>query len=67
VVKIVELAQSREDRRVSASDLRQRKWGSDSRERKRMLQDLVGKYGIGQMVEAKRANQVWWQLELGRS
>jgi len=62
VVKVVELAQSREDRRVTARDLRARKWGSDQRERKQMLLDLVSKYGMGRMVEAPRANQTWWEL-----
>lgn len=62
VVKVVELAQSREDRRVTARDLRARKWGTDQRERKQMLLDLVSKYGIGRMVEAPRANQTWWEL-----
>ena len=62
VVRVVELAQRREDKRVSASDLRQRKWGGDSKERKQMLVDLVKKYGMGRLVEAPRTNQVWWEL-----
>lgn len=62
VVRIVELAQSREEKRVTTSDLRQRKWGESSKERKRMLEDMVSKYGMGRMVEAGRVNQTWWQL-----
>jgi hypothetical protein len=62
VVRVVELAQRREDKRVSASDLRQRKWGGDSKERKQMLVDLVKRYGMGKLVEAPRTNQVWWEL-----
>ena len=62
VVKIVELAQSREDKRVTAVDLRTKKWGESQKERKGMLVDLVSKYGIGKLVEAPRANQTWWEL-----
>ena len=62
VVKVVELAQSRESKRVTASDLRQRKWGEDARGRREMLVDLVRKYGMGKLVEAPRTNQVWWEL-----
>jgi len=62
VVKVVELAQSREDKRVTARDLRSRKWGESQKERKGMLVDLVQKFGIGKLVEAPRANQTWWEL-----
>jgi hypothetical protein len=62
VVKVVELAQSREDRRVTARDLRARKWGETMTERKGMLESLVKEYGMGRMVSAPRANQVWWEL-----
>jgi len=62
VVKVVELAQSREDRKVTNSDLRRRKWGESQRERKRMLESLVKEYGLGKLVEAPRMNQTWWQL-----
>lgn len=61
VTKVIELAKSREDRRVSVSDLRCRKWGSTGKERRKMLSDLVQVYGQGKLVEAKRANQVWWE------
>ena len=62
VVKIVDLAVSREDKKVTATDLRKRKWGKTLSERRKMLQSLVDEYGIGKMVEAKRLNQVWWVL-----
>jgi hypothetical protein len=62
VVKVVELAQSREDKRVTAVDLRTKKWGENQRDRKRMLEELVSKYGFGRLVEAPRANQTWWEL-----
>ena len=62
VVKVVELAESREDKKVSVTDLRKKKWGKDSRERKNMLQSLVSDYGLGKMVQAPRINQTWWQL-----
>ena len=62
VVKIVELADQREDKKVTATDLRQRKWGEDARDRKKMLETLVSDYGLGRMIKAPRANQVWWQL-----
>ena len=62
VVKVVELAQSRDDKRVTARDLRSRKWGESQKERKGMLVDLVQKFGIGKLVEAPRANQTWWEL-----
>ena len=62
VVKIVELADQREDKKVTATDLRQRKWGEDARDRKKMLETLVSDYGLGKMIKAPRANQVWWQL-----
>ena len=62
VVKIVDLAVSREDKKVTATDLRKRKWGKTLSERRKMLQSLVDEYGIGQMAEAKRLNQVWWVL-----
>ena len=62
VVKIVDLAVSREDKKVTAADLRKRKWGKTLSERRKMLQSLVDEYGIGQMVEAKRLKQVWWVL-----
>jgi hypothetical protein len=62
VVKVVELAQSREDGRVTASDLRSRKWGESTKERKGMLEALVKEYGMGRLVAAPRANQVWWEL-----
>ena len=61
VTKVIELAKSREDRRVSVSDLRCRKWGTTGKERRKMLSDLVQVYGQGKLVEAKRANQVWWE------
>jgi len=62
VVKVVELAQSREDRKVTARDLKLRKWGESQKERKGMLESLVKQYGIGMMLEAPRINQTWWQL-----
>jgi hypothetical protein len=62
VVKIVELAQSREDRKVTARDLKLKKWGDGPKERKGMLESLVKQYGIGTMLEAPRINQTWWQL-----
>lgn len=62
VVRIVELAETREDKVVTAADLRRRKWGSDGKERRQMLKDLVDKYGKGKLVESKRVNQCWWQL-----
>jgi hypothetical protein len=62
VVKVVELAQSREDRRVTARDLRARKWGETMKERKEMLEAMVKEYGMGRLVTAPRANQVWWEL-----
>ena len=62
VVKVVELAESRKDRKVTATDLRKRKIGKDSNDRRRMLQSLVSDYGLGRMVQAPRMNQTWWQL-----
>ena len=62
VVKIVELAGSRDDNKVTVADLRQRKWGESTTERKGMLNSLVTEYGLGRMIQAPRANQVWWQL-----
>jgi hypothetical protein len=62
VVKVVELAQSRDDRKVTARDLKLRKWGEGPRERKQMLESLVKEYGLGRMLEAPRINQTWWQL-----
>ena len=62
VVKIVELAESREDRKVTATDLRKRKVGKDSSDRRKMLQSLVSEYGLGKIVQAPRMNQTWWQL-----
>ena len=62
VAKIVKLAQSKKDNRVTSRDLHAKKWGKDSAERRQMLVDLVEKYGVGRLLEAPRANQVWWQL-----
>ena len=62
VVKVIDLAESREDKKVTVSDLRKKKWGKGQRERKQMLESLVTDYGLGRMVQAPRANQVWWRL-----
>jgi len=62
VVKVVELASGREDRKVTVADLRKRKWGKGQRDRKEMLESLVTDYGLGRMLSAPRANQVWWEL-----
>jgi hypothetical protein len=62
VVKVVELAQGRADKRVTSSDLRKRKWGKDGKERRQMLVDMVLRYGMGRLVEAPRTNQTWWEL-----
>lgn len=62
VAKIVKLAQTKKDQRVTSRDLHAKKWGKDSAERRQMLVDLVEKYGVGRLLEVKRANQVWWQL-----
>ena len=62
VVKILRLAETREDKRVTSTDLRQRKWGKDAEERRQMLKDMVEKYDLGRLLQAPRANQVWWQM-----
>ena len=63
VVKILRLAASRPDKRVTSTDLRTRKWGKDAEERRRMLTEMVEKYGQGRLLKAPRANQVWWQAD----
>ena len=63
VVKIIELADSRPDKKVTVKCLRERKWGADMQERKGMLEAMANEYGIGRMLNAPRANQVWWTLE----
>ena len=62
VVKVIDLAQSRGDGKVTVTDLRRKKWGEGQRDRKRMLESLVTDYGLGRMIAAPRANQTWWQL-----
>ena len=62
VVKVIDLAEGREDKKVTIADMRKKKWGKGQRERKQMLESLVTDYGLGRMVQATRANQVWWQL-----
>ena len=60
-MKVIDLAESRKTeghRGRSAT----KKWGQGQKERKKMLESLVTDYGLGRMVQAPRANQVWWQL-----
>ena len=53
----------RPDKKVTVKCLRERKWGADMQERKGMLEAMANEYGIGRMLNAPRANQVWWTLE----
>lgn len=62
VVKVVELAKTRENHQVTARDLVRRKWAGSGEEAKGMLQKLVGDYGLGRLLKSPRADQVWWEL-----
>ena len=62
VVKVIQLAESRKNRRVTATDMRKRKWGDNQKDRRKMLQSLVYDFGLGKLVKANRADQTWWEL-----
>ena len=63
VVKVVELAKTRETRRVTARDLVTKKWAETGTEAKEMLQKLVGDYHLGRLLKTPREDQIWWELE----
>ena len=63
VVKVVELAKTRETRRVTARDLVTKKWADSGTEAKEMLQKLVGDYHLGRLLKTPREDQTWWELE----
>jgi hypothetical protein len=62
VVRVVELAKTRETRKVTARDLVTRRWCESGAEAKEKLQKLVSDYGLGRMLKSPRADQVWWEL-----
>lgn len=62
VVKVVELAKTRETGKVTARDLVTKKWAESGAEAKGMLQKLVSDYKLGRMLQAPRKDQVWWEL-----
>jgi len=63
VVKVVELAKTRETRRVTARDLVTKKWAETGAEAKEMLKKLVSDYQLGRLLKTPREDQVWWELE----
>ena len=63
VVKVVELAKTRETRRVTARDMVTKKWAETGTDAKEMLQKLVGDYHLGRLLKTPREDQVWWELE----
>ncbi|MEY3750674.1 MAG: hypothetical protein RLZZ186_1093 [Cyanobacteriota bacterium] len=62
VVKVIELAKTRETKKVTARDLVTRRWCESGAEAKEKLQKLVSDYGLGRLLKTPRADQVWWEL-----
>jgi hypothetical protein len=63
VVRVVELAKTRETRRVTARDLVTKKWAESGKEAQAMLKKLVSDYHLGRLLKTPREDQVWWELE----
>jgi len=63
VVRVVELAKTRETRRVTARDLVTKKWAESGKEARSMLKKLVSDYHLGRLLKTPREDQVWWELE----
>jgi len=59
----VELAKTRETRRVTARDLVTKKWAETGAEAREMLKKLVSDYQLGRLLKTPREDQVWWELE----